>query len=107
MFFLGKFPTRARVVVRVRVLRPRDLLATVNVAMRTRNGRHLLVAIVLLGAAAASSFSPVWSQSKIDYKVVPMLQPMKEVGPTPHFSCSSPDGMYMSLEDFRGYAVVS
>jgi peroxiredoxin len=100
------FPTRARVVVCVRVLRPRDLLATVNVVMRTRNGRHLLFAIVLLGASAASSFSPVWSQSKIDYKVVPILQPMKEVGPTPEFSLSTPDGKKISLKDFRGKIVL-
>ena len=93
-------------MVCVRVLRPRDLLATVNVAMRTRNGRHLLFAIVLLGASAASSFSPVWSQSKIDYKVVPILQPMKEVGPTPEFSLSAPDGKKISLKDFRGKIVL-
>ena len=93
-------------MVCVRVLRPRDLLATVNVAMRTRNGRHLLFAIVLLGASAASSFSPVWSQSKIDYKVVPILQPMKEVGPTPEFSLSTPDGKKISLKDFRGKIVL-
>jgi peroxiredoxin len=93
-------------VVRVRVLRPRDLLATVNVVMRTRNGRHLLFAIVLLGASAASSFSPVWSQPKIDYKVVPILQPMKEVGPTPEFSLSTPDGKKISLKDFRGKIVL-
>jgi peroxiredoxin len=93
-------------VVCVRVLRPRDLLATVNVVMRTRNGRHLLFAIVLLGASAASSFSPVWSQSKIDYKVVPILQPMKEVGPTPEFSLSTPDGKKISLKDFRGKIVL-
>ncbi len=93
-------------MVCVRVLRPRDLLATVNVVMRTRNGRHLLFAIVLLGASAASSFSPVWSQSKIDYKVVPILQPMKEVGPTPEFSLSTPDGKKISLKDFRGKIVL-
>ena len=93
-------------MVCVRVLRPRDLLATVNVVMRTRNGRHLLFAIVLLGASAASSFSPVWSQSKIDYKVVPILQPMKEVGPTPEFSLSTPDGKKVSLKDFRGKIVL-
>jgi len=78
----------------------------VNVVMRTRNGRHLLFAIVLLGASAASSFSPVWSQSKIDYKVVPILQPMKEVGPTPEFSLSTPDGKKISLKDFRGKIVL-
>ncbi|HEY5542935.1 MAG TPA: hypothetical protein VIM04_06740, partial [Candidatus Binatia bacterium] len=45
---------------------------------------------------------PVWSQSKVGYKAVPILQPMKDVAPTPDFSLSTPDGKKISLKDFRG-----
>lgn len=45
------------------------------------------------------------SQGKINYKVVPNLEPMKEVGPTPDFSVPSLDGKKISLKDFRGKVV--
>ena len=59
------------------------------------------VALVLLG-----DYGPVWSQSKIDYKAVPILQPMKDAAPTPEFNLSTPDGKKISLKDFRGKVVL-
>jgi thiol-disulfide isomerase/thioredoxin len=88
------------------VLRLRDLLVTVNLCMKTSMARPLLLISVLLGALATLSFSPASSQTKIDYKVVPILQPMKDVGPTPEFSLSTPDGKKISLKDFRGKIVL-
>ena len=52
------------------------------------------------------SGTPVWAQSKVDYKVVPILQPMKDVAPTPDISLSTPEGKKISLQDFRGKIVL-
>lgn len=60
----------------------------------------LATGLILLSAA------PVRSQSKVDYKVVPILQPMKEAAPTPEFSLNTPDGKKVSLKDFRGKIVL-
>jgi peroxiredoxin len=49
-----------------------------------------------LGAA------PAWSQSKINFKVIPILQPMKDTAPTPDFSLTNAEGKKISLKDFRG-----
>ncbi len=49
---------------------------------------------------------PAWSQGKIDYKVVPILQPMKDNAPTPDFTLSTPEGNKISLKDFRGKVVL-
>jgi len=46
-----------------------------------------------------------WAQSKINFKVIPVLQPMKEVAPTPDFSLLNPAGQKISLKDFRGKTV--
>jgi len=46
--------------------------------------------------------TPGWAQSKVNFKVIPILQPMKEVAPTPEFSLASPEGKKISLKDFRG-----
>jgi peroxiredoxin len=49
--------------------------------------------------------APAWAQSKINFKVIPILQPMKEVAPTPDFSLTNPEGKKVSLKDFRGKIV--
>jgi thiol-disulfide isomerase/thioredoxin len=48
---------------------------------------------------------PGWAQVKINYKVIPNLEPMKEIAPTPDFTIASLDGKKMSLKDFRGKLV--
>jgi thiol-disulfide isomerase/thioredoxin len=46
--------------------------------------------------------APAWSQSKINFKVIPILQPMKDAAPTPDFSLTNAEGKKISLKDFRG-----
>ena len=58
-----------------------------------------LAVILLLGSGGA------WAQSKINYKVIPNLEPMKDNGPTPHFTLLTPDGKKIALKDFRGKLV--
>src|SRR5216684_1750381 len=59
----------------------------------------LLMSFFILGATRG------WAQSKINFKVIPVLQPMKEVAPTPDFSLLNPAGQKISLKDFRGKTV--
>jgi peroxiredoxin len=60
----------------------------------------LMVSLLILHIA------PSWSQSKINYKAVPILQPIKDRSPTPAFSLATPDGKKISLKDFRGKLVL-
>ena len=60
----------------------------------------LSLSIVSLSLASASA------QSKVDYKAVPILQPMKDVAPTPEINLSTPEGRKISLKDFRGKLVL-
>lgn len=53
----------------------------------------------------ALSGAPAWAQSKINFKVIPILQPMKENAPTPEFSLATAEGKNISLKDFRGNTV--
>jgi peroxiredoxin len=85
-------------------LRLLSLLVKVK-AMKIR----LLLRVILLAFTAfllVLGRTPVWSQSKVNYKAVPILQPMKDVAPTPDFSLSTPDGQKISLKDFRGKVVL-
>ena len=50
----------------------------------------------------ALAWQPAWAQTKVDYKVVPIMQAMKDNAPTPDFSLVTPDGKKISLKDFRG-----
>ena len=68
---------------------------------------HLLVAVTALTATwIVLSASPAGSQAKVDYKVVPILQPMKDKGATPDFALMTPEGKKLSLKDFRGKIVL-
>ena len=51
------------------------------------------------------SWATVLAQSKVNYKVIRNLEPMKENSPTPDFSLPTPDGKKISLKDFRGKIV--
>lgn len=66
--------------------------------------------ICFLSALLALWLAPGWqsadAQSKIDYKVVPIMQPMKDTAPTPDFTLPSPDGRKIALKDFRGKVVL-
>ena len=48
---------------------------------------------------------PAWTQSQVNYKVIPNLEGMKEKTPTPDFTLPNPDGKKVSLKDFRGKVV--
>lgn len=74
--------------------------------MRTRFANRLLSVLALSGSFTVLSVAPVWTQSKVNYKAVPILQPMKDVAPTPEFSLNTPDGKKVSLKDFRGKIVL-
>ena len=64
----------------------------------------LLVAFVLsLPYLCSASVS---AQSKVDYKALSILQPMKEIAPTPEINLAAPDGKKISLKDFRGKIVL-
>lgn len=70
---------------------------------------RLILGVILVAFTAfllVLGRAPVWSQSKVNYKAVPILQPMKDVAPTPDFSLSTPDGQKISLKDFRGKVVL-
>jgi thiol-disulfide isomerase/thioredoxin len=64
--------------------------------MRLEASFALFVMLFAMGAA------PAWSQSKINFKVIPILQPMKDAAPTPDFSLTNAEGKKISLKDFRG-----
>ncbi|HET8563947.1 MAG TPA: redoxin domain-containing protein, partial [Candidatus Binatia bacterium] len=55
--------------------------------------------LILLGSGGA------WAQSKINYKVIPNLEPMKDNAPTPDFTLLTPNGKKIALKDFRGKLV--
>lgn len=50
----------------------------------------------------------VWAQSakgRVNYKLVPNLEPMRDNSPTPDFALLDPTGKKISLKDFRGKLV--
>ena len=61
---------------------------------------------LLMGLGGAFLLSaPAASQSKINYKTIKNLEPMKDSRPTPEFSIAGFDGKSISLKDFRGKIV--
>jgi peroxiredoxin len=74
--------------------------------MRQGFAKHVLSVVGLSAGLPMLSIAAAWSQTKVDYKVVPILQPMKDTAPTPEFSLNTPDGKKISLKDFRGKIVL-
>ena len=75
--------------------------------MKFRPIRYLLISVsVLLASSSAFAASSSSSESKVNYKAVPILQPMKDNAPTPDFSLMTPEGKKLSLKDFRGKVVL-
>lgn len=68
--------------------------------------RQFLAFTVLPLCFVALSCVPVSAQSKVDYKAMSILQPMKDVAPTPDFNLATPDGKKISLKDYRGKIVL-
>ncbi len=69
--------------------------------------RTIRLFFFVMGVAATLSLggTVAQGQSKLNYKVIPNLEPMKEYTLTPDFSAVSPDGKKVSLKDFRGKIV--
>ena len=61
--------------------------------------------VTLLPGFFALSVVPSWAQSKVNFKVIPVLQPMKDAAPTPDFNLVNFEGKKISLKDFRGKTV--
>ncbi len=62
----------------------------------------------MLGVSAlilALGWTTAWAQSRINYKAISNLEPMKDQAPTPDFTLSTPNGKKISLKDFRGKIV--
>jgi peroxiredoxin len=74
--------------------------------MKSYTRRLFIFALFSSTIFFASSFSSLWAQTKPNYKLVPILQPMKEVAPTPDFTLNTLDGKKISLKDFRGKVVL-
>src|SRR5213078_1032027 len=49
--------------------------------------------------------SSALAQSSVNFKAIPTLQPIKEIGPTPDFTLLNAEGKKVSLKDFRGKTV--
>ena len=71
---------------------------------KATKSRRLILSLLAWIVLSSGWFS-AWAQSKVDYKAVPNLQPMKEVEQTPDFSLVTPEGKKVSLKDFRGKIV--
>jgi thiol-disulfide isomerase/thioredoxin len=72
----------------------------------TRKSRIYPWIICIWLTVAGLASHPASAQSKLDYKVVPILQAMKEVAPTPDIALGTLDGKKISLKDFRGKVVL-
>ena len=66
------------------------------------------ISLTLLVALGAGFFfaEHASSQSKINYKAIKNLEPMKDNGSTPDFTIPGFDGKAISLKDFRGKTVL-
>jgi peroxiredoxin len=71
------------------------------------NKKLLLISIFffLYSSLLAVPWAPAFAQGKINYKIIPNLDRMKDNAPTPDFSLAAPDGKKLSLKDFRGKVV--
>lgn len=82
-----------------RVLLQTGQFGRVKLLMVPKLSKQLLSLLLM---SFAFNDAPGWAQSKVNFKVIPILQPMKEVAPTPEFSLATPEGKKVSLKDFRG-----
>lgn len=63
------------------------------------------LAVALLLPPFLLGTSPGWAQSKLNYKLVPNLEPIKDGTSTPEFTLPSAEGKKISLKDLRGKVV--
>jgi peroxiredoxin len=67
--------------------------------------RRSLLLLLIIPALLSTASSYAWAQSKINYKVIPNLEAMKDQAPTPEFTLPNLDSKKISLKDFRGKLV--
>jgi peroxiredoxin len=70
--------------------------------MFSRKLRLLLFSLLI---AAVGSALPAFGQSRINYKVIPNLEPMRDNPATPEFTLPTAEGKKISLKDLRGKIV--
>lgn len=63
---------------------------------------QLMLAVVFFLAGGLLHAQPAGAP---DYKAIPKLQELKDLGPAPDFTLTNPDGRKVSLKDFRGKVV--
>jgi len=66
---------------------------------------RIVYTLVFAGLVFSPGWTAAWAQSKINFRVVPNLEAMKDNTPTPDFTLSTPEGRKISLKDFRGKIV--
>jgi peroxiredoxin len=66
--------------------------------------KHFL-SVVLLLLLSVVAIPGASAQSKLNYKVIPNLEAMKDKAPTPDFTLPGAEGNKLSLKDFRGKIV--
>lgn len=96
--------TLGRPSIQFRTLRRFSQFATVMV-MNYPFPRRLLLLLLIIPALLSTASSYAWAQSKINYKVIPNLEAMKDQAPTPDFTLPNLDSKKISLKDFRGKLV--
>lgn len=73
--------------------------------MKLCGAESRLFLLVLSWALLSWCASSAWAQGKINYKVIPNLDAMKDNQATPDFTLPGLDGKKVSLKDFRGKIV--
>ena len=67
--------------------------------------RRSVLLLLIIPALLSTASRYAWGQSKINYKVIPNLEAMKDQAPTPDFTLPNFDSKKISLKDFRGKLV--
>lgn len=70
-----------------------------------RNRLQLVLFCLAIAFSLSLGTFAARGQSKVNYKAIPNLEPMKEKAPTPDFNVSDSQGKKISLKDFRGKVV--
>lgn len=68
--------------------------------------RRLFLLLLILALTASASWAQGGASSRVNYKLVPNLQPMPDNAPTPDFFLLDPSGKKTTLKDFRGKLVL-
>jgi peroxiredoxin len=84
---------------------PLDLFEQPAGGFFQHSARRSLLLLLIIPALLSTASSYARAQSKINYKVIPNLEAMKDQAPTPDFTLPNLDSKKISLKDFRGKLV--